>query len=115
MKKKEVLGIMEMIKQNEANEVLNEIHRKMRDFGYKGRITRKMIEDGIKEAGCTFGQLLLQKRDDMGCSLMSMMFLDDQFPPILEILNKMDMLKELDPVLYDFASDLIHNLMHHLR
>jgi len=51
----------------------------------------------------------------MGCSLMSMMFLDDQFPPILEVLNKMDILKELDPVLYEFASDLIHNLKLHLR
>jgi hypothetical protein len=59
--------------------------------------------------------LLLLKKDDMGLTLMGMMFLDDQYPPILEVFNKMDILKENDSALRDFASDLINNLAYHLR
>jgi len=53
MKREEVKAMMEVLKSLDGNESLTEIHKKMRDFGYKGRITRKMIEDGVKEAGCS--------------------------------------------------------------
>jgi len=35
---------MELLKSLDTNEGLNEVHKKMRDLGYRGRITKKAIE-----------------------------------------------------------------------
>ena len=44
VKKDELKGIMELIKTLDLNEVLTDIYKKVREYGYKGKVTRKMIE-----------------------------------------------------------------------
>jgi hypothetical protein len=44
MKKEEVKALIEILKSLDSNEALTEVHRKIREYGYKGRITKKMIE-----------------------------------------------------------------------
>ncbi len=56
----------------------------------------------------------------MGLSLMDLMLLEDdssfcEFPTILDIFNKLDLLQENDQFLDDFAINLFRNISLHLR
>jgi hypothetical protein len=44
IKKDEVKAIVDLIKALDSNEALVEVNKRMRDLGYKGRITKKTIE-----------------------------------------------------------------------
>jgi hypothetical protein len=46
---------------------------------------------------------------------MGLLLLDDQLPGVLEIFNKLDLLKEADMVIDDLANHFFNNLRIHLR
>lgn len=51
----------------------------------------------------------------MNLTLMGIMLLEDQYSIMLEFFNKMDILKESNAVLEDFANDIFNNIIRHLR
>jgi hypothetical protein len=113
--RKEAQAVMDILKSLDENAALTEVHSKMKNYGYKARITRKNIEDGLKECGCTAAQLFLLKKDDMGLSLLDILLLDDQLPAVLEVLNQTDLLGVHDSSIDEFAKNLFTNIAKHLR
>jgi hypothetical protein len=51
MRKKELDGLRDMLKEMESNDSLTETHKKMK-FTIRTRVANR-VDDGLKEAGCT--------------------------------------------------------------
>jgi hypothetical protein len=93
----------------------DEVHQKMKTLGYKRRITKKDIEDGLKESGCTAAQLFMLNTDAMGMTLLDLILLDDSLPSVLEVFNKLDLEGTPDESVDQFAANLFRNLSSRLR
>ena len=54
--------------------------------------------------------LMLDKKDEMGLCVMDFMFLNDDYPSVLENLNDSELSKKDDDVLEDLGGNLFNSL-----
>jgi hypothetical protein len=90
LNKQEAAQVAEMLKSLDEGKNA-EIYQKLKTLTVQRRITKKDIEQGLKELGCSGTVLLLAKKDELGLSLMDMMLLNDDYGMFIEVLADVEL------------------------